>query len=63
MSIRHTHPIRIWEDELAKAYEEPDYAGELPILRVPIGIEPFDLFRRCRSFGTRLEKARKKAAA
>lgn len=62
MSIRHTHPIRIRDDELAKAYEEPDYAGEMPILRVPIGIEPFDLFRLCRSFGGKLERARKRAA-
>lgn len=62
MSIRHTHPIRIWEDELAKAYEEPDYAGELPTPRVPIGIESFDLFRLCRTFGCKLERARKQAA-
>ena len=63
MSIRHTHPIRIRDDELAGAHAHPDYDSDLPILRVPIEIDGFDLFRRCRSFGTRLEKARKKAAA
>jgi hypothetical protein len=63
MSIRHTHPIRIRDDELAGAHAHPDYEGDLPILRVPIGIDGFNLFRRCRSFGTRLEKARKKAAS
>lgn len=63
MSIAHTHPIRIKDDELANAYAAPSLDDEeLPTMTVPIGIESFDLFRLCRSFGGKLERARKKSA-